>query len=139
MSLASQRYSHYLPVWEAQAAKSHRKSSIAKTTDTRSKDKERAARNAAAAADSAKRRSTMNSRANYDEEEVLRKVLEESKHDAPGTTDSSSRRGKRVREDSEEYVGFCPRGIGTSANSFQQQANTETTAYTIKFTIVPND
>jgi hypothetical protein len=48
----------------------------------------------------------MNSRAAYDEDEVLRKVLEESKVDGqlnPSET-GTSRKGKRVREESEEYV-----------------------------------
>jgi len=48
----------------------------------------------------------MNSRANYDEEEILRKVLEESKVD--GQTNPSeagtSRKTKRAREDSDEWV-----------------------------------
>lgn len=48
-----------------------------------------------------KRRSTMNSRAAYDEDEVLRKVLEESKGDLPN---SSDRRAKRGRDDSDEYA-----------------------------------
>jgi hypothetical protein len=45
----------------------------------------------------------MNSRAAYDEDEVLRKVLEESKTEG-SVVDSGSRRGKRARDDSEEYV-----------------------------------
>jgi hypothetical protein len=43
----------------------------------------------------------MNSRAAYDEDEVLRKVLEESKTEG-SVVDSGSRRGKRARDDSEE-------------------------------------
>jgi hypothetical protein len=44
----------------------------------------------------------MNSRAAYDEDEVLRKVLEESKHE--GLTDASENgtRKKRSRDESEE-------------------------------------
>jgi hypothetical protein len=51
-----------------------------------------------------KRRSTMNSRSAYDEDEVLRKVLEESKVDGRGNPSEAgtSRKGKRVREESEE-------------------------------------
>jgi hypothetical protein len=48
-----------------------------------------------------KRRSTMNSRAAYDEDEVLRKVLEESKNESLPPSD---KRAKRAREDSDEYV-----------------------------------
>jgi hypothetical protein len=66
----------------------------------------REAERALRAAETTKRRSTMNSRAAYDEDEVLRKVLEESKVDGaanPSET-GASRKGKRAREDSEEYV-----------------------------------
>jgi hypothetical protein len=43
----------------------------------------------------------MNSRAAYDEDEVLRKVIEESKHEgAPGSENGI--RKKRNREESEE-------------------------------------
>jgi hypothetical protein len=54
-----------------------------------------------------KRRSTMNSRTINDEEEMLRKALEESKAERLGNGSESvatSRRpgGKRAREDSEE-------------------------------------
>ena len=44
----------------------------------------------------------MNSRAAYDEDEVLRKVLEESKAEGPMTQSESGNRKKRSREDSEE-------------------------------------
>ena len=44
----------------------------------------------------------MNSRAAYDEDEVLRKVLEESKTEGQGSTDNGSRKGKRGRDESEE-------------------------------------
>jgi hypothetical protein len=43
----------------------------------------------------------MNSRAAYDEDEVLRKVLEESKHEGALSSDGGNRK-KRSREDSEE-------------------------------------
>jgi hypothetical protein len=51
----------------------------------------------------------MNSRSAYDEEEMIRKALEESKVD--GHLDASesvatSRRGKRARDDSEEYANL---------------------------------
>lgn len=44
----------------------------------------------------------MNSRATYDEEEVLRKVLEESKHEGPIAPSENANRKKRSRDDSEE-------------------------------------
>ena len=46
----------------------------------------------------------MNSRAAFDEDEVLRKVLEASKADGQASVESGSRKGKRNRDDSEEYV-----------------------------------
>jgi hypothetical protein len=49
----------------------------------------------------------MNSRAAYDEDEVLRKVLEESKHEGGGTQSENGTRKKRSRDDSEEYVLFA--------------------------------
>ena len=107
-----QKYSRYLPVWEKTHPKSHRKMSIARETietkptgKDKEKDKERAPRtNASASAEPfGKRRSTMNSRAAYDEDEVLRKVLEESKAEGTSVTDGgASRKGKRTRDDSEE-------------------------------------
>lgn len=50
----------------------------------------------------------MNSRAAYDEDEVLRKVLEESKHEGGATQSESGTRKKRSRDDSEEYVFSQP-------------------------------
>ena len=44
----------------------------------------------------------MNSRAAYDEDEMLRRVLEESKHEGQQAQDNGSRKGKRVRDESEE-------------------------------------
>ena len=45
----------------------------------------------------------MNSRAAYDEDEVLKKVLEESKHDGAPPSENGTRK-KRSRDDSEEWV-----------------------------------
>ena len=55
-------------------------------------------------AEPAKRRSTMNSRATFEEEEMLRKVLEESKQDGKinASDTGTMRKPKRGREDSEE-------------------------------------
>ena len=64
-----------------------------------------------------KRRSTMNSRAAYDEDEVLRKVIEESKGEGHAiSTDGSTRKGKRSREDSEEYVLIAVDNRSTKAD-----------------------
>lgn len=60
----------------------------------------------------------MNSRAAYDEDEVLRKVLEESKVDGhlDPSEASQSRKGKRLREESEEYVIDCSAMMSIAAN-----------------------
>jgi hypothetical protein len=108
----SQKYSRYLPV--VNKSKSHRKSSISMDWETK-RETERALR----AAETTKRRSTMNSRAAYDDDEVLRKVLEESKVDGvenPSETETS-RKGKRAREESEEYVTMVFGAKTTFANT----------------------
>lgn len=96
-----QRYSRYLPVFDQNHSKVSRKTSVSKDSDNKSsKDKEKSSR--ASVESFTKRRSTMNSRAAYDEDEVLRKVLEESKSEGgAGTTDNGTRK-KRSRDDSEE-------------------------------------
>lgn len=100
------KYSRYLPVYEQQQIK-NRKSSVSKDTERQASvaDKDRSDRNdrnPRSSVDSfGKRRSTMNSRAAYDEDEVLRKVLEESKHEGAAAPESGSRK-KRSRDDSEE-------------------------------------
>jgi hypothetical protein len=83
----------------------------------------------------AKRRSTMNSRAAYDEEEVLRAVLEQSKKEGGGVgSDSTARKGKRVRDDSEEYVVVKTYEIGRNGanrygiNSTKQDSKRQRTA-----------
>lgn len=55
-----------------------------------------------------KRRSTMNSRdAAYDEEEQLRRAIEESKEDTKSATEEApASRGKRSRSDSDAYVNL---------------------------------
>lgn len=96
----SQKYSRYLPVYDQQHGKKARKSSVSK--ETLSPSSRHNDRNPRASVDSlGKRRSTMNSRAAYDEDEVLRKVLEESKHEGTATSENGNRK-KRSRDDSEE-------------------------------------
>jgi hypothetical protein len=86
-------------VWQKSHPKSTRKGSVEKEDKGKLlKEKERLAR----ALPETKRRSTMNSRAAYDEDEVLRKVLEESKTEGQASTENGSRKGKRNRDDSEE-------------------------------------
>ncbi|KAL5385142.1 hypothetical protein DPSP01_004952 [Paraphaeosphaeria sporulosa] len=95
-----QKYSRYLPVWDAQHGKNARKGSLSKESDKPAKDKDRLSR--ASVESFSKRRSTMNSRAAYDEDEVLRKVLEESKHEGAVPPSENGNRKKRSRDDSEE-------------------------------------
>lgn len=100
-----QRYSHYLPLYQSLSRTTSRAASFPKD-GTRSP---RGSKNGrpSSSAQSAKRRSTMNSRdAAYDEEEELRRAIEASKGEKSeeSTEGSGSRRGKRGRSDSEEYV-----------------------------------
>ncbi|KAF2758996.1 hypothetical protein EJ05DRAFT_485076 [Pseudovirgaria hyperparasitica] len=96
---SGQRYSLYITVQKRVLPKPPvRKSSVPKEAEDKA-SRERAAREALQ-----KRRSTMNSRAAEDEEEVLRKVMEESKTDVDtvGAEEGASRKGKRSRDESEE-------------------------------------
>ncbi|KAI9828282.1 MAG: hypothetical protein M1819_006620 [Sarea resinae] len=97
--------SRYLPVLEASTPKPpSRAASYSKDLDNKS-SKDTPSR-ASAAALSTKRRSTMNSRdAAYDEEEQLRRAIEESKgEDNLTSIDGGSKRGKRGRSGSEEAI-----------------------------------
>ncbi|PVH94884.1 hypothetical protein DM02DRAFT_538577 [Periconia macrospinosa] len=101
VSSKGQKYSRYLPVYDLHHGKNARKPSLSKESDGKTaRDKERVSR--ASAESFSKRRSTMNSRAAYDEDEVLRKVLEESKHEGPTEASENGTRKKRGRDDSEE-------------------------------------
>ncbi|KAK8185205.1 uncharacterized protein BKA78DRAFT_256675 [Phyllosticta capitalensis] len=115
-----QKYSHYIPVvGDKSPPKTNiRKGSISKEHDTkagRDKDKSRASVEA-----HTKRRSTMNSRAAYDDDEVLRKVIEESKGDGGAAEpETNSRKGKRSRDESEDAKQGIKRqrtGSGSSSS-----------------------
>jgi hypothetical protein len=94
-----QRYSRYLPVFEYANSKSSKKRSVSKDVEPKgSRENQKSSR--ASAESFTKRRSTMNSRAAWDEDEVLRKVLEASKGE--GSVEGGSTRKKRSRDDSEE-------------------------------------
>lgn len=101
-----QRYSHYLPLYLGASQTTSRAASFSKDS-TRSPRGSRSGR-LSSSLQSAKRRSTMNSRdAAYDEEEQLRRAIEASKGEKSGeSTDGGTRRGKRGRSDSEEYVAI---------------------------------
>lgn len=98
-----QKYSRYLPVYDLLHGKNARKSSVvSKDNESRSARDSRISR--ASVESFGKRRSTMNSRGAYDEDEVLRKVLEESKNEVAVSASENGNRKKRSRDDSEEYV-----------------------------------
>ncbi|KAF2469468.1 uncharacterized protein BDR25DRAFT_49812 [Lindgomyces ingoldianus] len=100
-SSKGQKYSRYLPVYEQNHSKTSRKTSLSKEPESKApKDKDR--NNRASVESLGKRRSTMNSRAAYDEDEVLRKVLEESKNEGTSTLSENGNRKKRGRDESEE-------------------------------------
>lgn len=100
----SQRYSKYLPLYESVDVKSPQKHSTPKDSENRSsKDPEGKNGGTNANSLSAKRRSTMNSRAAWQEEEELQRVLEASKTEGGGSGSSNGhRKGKRTRDESEE-------------------------------------
>ena len=77
-----------------------RKRTAAKESEGRSL-KETDSKNAGLHANG-KRRSTMNSRAAYDEDEMLRRALEESKGGATESSTSGPRKTKRARDESDE-------------------------------------
>lgn len=122
----SQKYSRYLPVYDQQHAKHARKGSVSKDSEAKQKDKDR---NSRASVDSfSKRRSTMNSRAAYEEDEMLRKVLEESKHEGPIIAGSNNgNRKKRSRDESEEYVLLVSMCFGLSCKATEFADNRDRT------------
>ena len=96
-----QRYSRYLPVVEPRSSEASKKKVITREPESRS-SREADAKGGVLQANG-KRRSTMNSRAAYDEEEVFRRVLEESKgNNGSDGTKSGSRKAKRTRDESDE-------------------------------------
>ncbi|TVY65539.1 putative histone deacetylase complex subunit cti6 [Lachnellula suecica] len=99
-----QRFSQYLPLYTNLSTTSSRAGSFSKD-GTRSPRGGSKSGRPSSSLQSAKRRSTMNSRdAAYDEEEQLRRAIEASKGEKSGesTDGGGTRRGKRGRSDSEE-------------------------------------
>ncbi|RDW62307.1 FYVE zinc finger [Coleophoma cylindrospora] len=99
-----QRYSHYLPLHQYHSRNTSRAASFSKD-GTRSPRAGSKNGRPSSSLQSAKRRSTMNSRdAAYDEGEALRRAIEASKGENSGESNDGGtvRRGKRGRSDSEE-------------------------------------
>ncbi len=100
-----QRFSNYLPLYPNLSRTASRAASFSKD-GTKSPKGSKNGR-PPSSVQSAKRRSTMNSRdAAYDEEEQLRRAIEASKGEkgaeSNGSMDGGTKRGKRGRSDSEE-------------------------------------
>lgn len=96
-SFSRQRYSLYLPLH----SRSHRKGSISKPDEKAKRDRENAITRASVDSVPGRRRPTMRSRENYEEEEQFRQAIEESKRDTDSGT-GGRRNGKRAREDGGE-------------------------------------
>ena len=125
----SQKCSHYVPVVGPDSPSSSSSSSRDNSRNTRDKK----AKNDAAGS---KRRSTMNSRdAAYDEEEQLRRAIEESKEESKSVLgDTGNRRPKRTRSDDEVYVHskyrcFCALKCLTINCLQQEQTSYKATAH----------
>ncbi|KAJ5461709.1 uncharacterized protein N7458_003261 [Penicillium daleae] len=115
-----QRSSTYLPVAPASSpAPSSRASS--RDTSRRSRDPKSQGSDGAS---NPKRRSTMNSRdAAYDEEELIRRVIEESKEDTKSITDEMAPRlNKRSRSESESQGSKRPRTTSPSPTAVSKQS-----------------
>lgn len=94
-----QRYSLYQPVY----AKANRKASVSKHGDKAQKEREALISRASADPATGKRRATMRSKEHDAEEEQIQRAIEESRREVESAV-GGRRNGKRVRDDSEEYV-----------------------------------
>ncbi|OKP09702.1 hypothetical protein PENSUB_4973 [Penicillium subrubescens] len=116
----SQRSSTYLPV---APASSPAPSSRASSRDTSRRSRDPKSRGSEGASNP-KRRSTMNSRdAAYDEEELIRRAIEESKEDTKSITDEAAPRlNKRSRSESESQGSKRPRTTSPSPTAVSKQS-----------------
>ena len=92
-----QRYSLYQPVH----GKSSRKASVSKHGDKSSRERDALRASAESQGGAGRRRGTIRSKEHDDEEEVLRRVIEESKREVEGSG-TGKRGGKRMRDGSDE-------------------------------------
>ncbi|KAL2001742.1 hypothetical protein VTN02DRAFT_1327 [Thermoascus thermophilus] len=121
-----QHSSQYLPVVAVSSPASSSRDSSRDNSSRRTRDSKPRTNNDNSV--NTKRRSTMNSRdAAYDEEEQLRRAIEESKEDtkANNNDDMSTRRGKRSRSDSEtnKQTAKRQRTSSPSPSSLSKQSN----------------
>ncbi|SMR50313.1 unnamed protein product [Zymoseptoria tritici ST99CH_3D1] len=93
-----QKYSLYLPLHP----KASRKGSVSKHDDKAKKERDLAASRGSVDPTTGRRRGTMRSKEHDDEEEQLKRAIEESKRAADGGTGTGRRVGKRGRDDSSE-------------------------------------
>lgn len=95
-----QKYSLYAPLHP----KAQRKGSVSKYDEKAKKERESAASRASVDPFTGKRRATMRSKEHDDEEEQLKRAIEESKRevDTVGGSGTGRRYGKRARDESEE-------------------------------------
>ncbi|KAL9079440.1 MAG: hypothetical protein Q9157_001694, partial [Trypethelium eluteriae] len=123
-----QKYSRYLPVLDPPPAKPTRKSSFPKEPDRGTKNSDKKKANADAVT---KRRSTMNSRGAYDEAEVLRMVIEESKgENRTRGAENGNRKGKRNRDDSSDDIKQERKRQRTGSDTPELASHTNTASLT---------
>lgn len=77
---------------------------MVKHDDKARKERESVLSRASVDPSTGKRRVTMRSKEHDDEEEQLKRAIEESKREVEGSETGGRRNGKRSRDDSEEYV-----------------------------------
>ncbi|QQK43297.1 Transcriptional regulator (Cti6), putative [Penicillium digitatum] len=100
-------------------------SSRASSREISRRSRDSKSRNSESAAAHAKRRSTMNSRdAAYDEEELIRRAIEESKAETKSNADETDTNlGKRSRSDSVTERSKRPRTTSSSPSSVSRHSN----------------
>ena len=76
---------------------------MSKHSDKAQKERENTASRASADPATGRRRATMRSKEHDDEEEQIQRAIEESRREVEGAG-NGRKSGKRVRDDSEEYV-----------------------------------
>ncbi|KAK5697640.1 Histone deacetylase complex subunit [Elasticomyces elasticus] len=117
-----QHYSNYLPLHPERS----RKGSVSKSSETSKKDRDAANSRASADPITGRRRATMRSKEHDDEEEQLRRALEESKKEVDGVP-TGRRNGKRGRDEIDDIKMDVKRQrtISESAISISRNATVD--------------